>query len=93
MTSPIITEVRFTAVDPTEWKTGLLGFIAFTIDRALHVDGVALRRTASGRLTLSFPARVSKDGRKRSIVWPISDEARHGIESQVFEAIQFDARA
>lgn len=93
MNPPTLHDFRFTVAERAEQKTGLLGWIAFTIDDHVRVDGVTLRRTAEGRITLAFPARVAKDGRKRSIVWPISETARQAIESQVFEALHVDARS
>jgi DNA-binding cell septation regulator SpoVG len=91
MNPPTLHDFRFTAANRIEQTTGLMGWIAFTVNGQLRVDGVTLRRTAEGRLTLAFPARVAADGRKRPIVWPPSEEARQAIESQVFGALHFDA--
>ena len=90
MRSITLTEFRFAAANRMEMKTGLLGWIAFTINDTLRVDGVTLRKTAEGRLALSFPAKTASDGRKRSILWPVSNTARQDLESQVFEALNFD---
>lgn len=92
MTSLTLSEFKFTAANHMEMKTGLLGWIAFTVNGKLRVDGVTLRKTAGGRLALSFPMKVAGDGRRRPILWPISDIARQDIEGQVFEALHLDAR-
>ena len=91
MNSLTLTEFQFTAANRMEMKTGLLGWIAFTINDTLRVDGTTLRRTADGRFALSFPKKTSRDGRKHSIVWPISEPARQDLESQVFEALNLGA--
>ena len=91
MKSITLTEFRFTAANRMEMKTGLLGWIAFTINETLRVDGTTLRKTAGGRLTLSFPKKTNRDGRKHSIIWPINDTARQDMESQVFDALNLGA--
>lgn len=85
-------DFRFTAADATHIRTGLLGWISFAVNGGLRIDGVTLRRTADGRLALSFPLKLAKDGRKHSLVSPLSDIARQDIESQVFEALHLDPR-
>lgn len=87
MNPPTLHDFRFTAACRAEQKTGLLGWIAFSINGHFCVDGVTLRRTADGRLALAFPARTSRDGTKRSIIWPPTNEARREIEKQVFSAL------
>ena len=41
---------------PTEQKSGLLGYISCTYGD-IRLDGLAVRRTMTGDLTLSYPAR------------------------------------
>ncbi len=77
----------FTAAPPQLRKTGLLGWVTFVIGHALQFDGVAVRRTRNGRLTLSFPVRHDSTGRQHSIVRPTDAAARREIESQVFAAL------
>lgn len=38
---------------------------------------------ADGRLGLSFPSRVSKSGKKHSIVRPVDDAARRAVEAEI----------
>jgi DNA-binding cell septation regulator SpoVG len=83
-----ITDIAFKAAgDALVEQTGLLGWISVTIDNRLRLDGVTLRRTADGRLTLSFPAKRDGTGRKHSYVRPIDDRTRIEIEQQVFHAL------
>lgn len=46
------------------------------------LDGITLRRTASGRLALSFPSRTAGDGRRHPLVRPVDDAARQAIERE-----------
>lgn len=63
-------------------RTGLLGFLSVTYG-CLVLDGIVLRRTAEGRLALSFPARTDKTGRRHSYIRPASDDVRLEIEREL----------
>jgi DNA-binding cell septation regulator SpoVG len=63
-------------------RAGLLGYITVFVGR-LIVDGVTVRRTAAGKLVLSFPQRESRSGHRHAVVRPVDDEARREIEAQV----------
>lgn len=78
-----VSSLRLSWARPDLRKTGLLGWLSFVINDAIQVAGVALRRTADGRLTLSYPARRDRQGRTRHVLWPVGDEARRAIEEQV----------
>ena len=83
----VISNVSFSHA--AEWRrsTGLLGWVTFILDGCLAVDGVAVRRTTFGLLTLSFPARTDAGGRRHPIVRPLDEETRRDIESQVFSSL------
>jgi hypothetical protein len=82
-----ITEVRFFEAGPGDLKSGILGWVGFVLWRCVRASGVCIRRTRSGRLTLSYPTRLDRKGRKRFLFRPITDEARREIEAQVFAAL------
>ena len=84
----VVEDVRFTPASERDLATGMLGWLAFTIDRTIRLDGVALRRTLQGRLALSFPARQSRGGRRHALVRPVDDEVRRDLEAQVLGALQ-----
>jgi hypothetical protein len=92
MSGVTLTELRFSPADAEHQKTGLLGWLTFTICCSLRLDGVAVRRTADGRLTLAFPSKIDGSGRKRSLIRPISEEARLEIEDSVFSILMMDFR-
>jgi DNA-binding cell septation regulator SpoVG len=64
-------------------RSGLLGYLSIFYG-AMVIDGVTVRRTAEGRLALSFPERRDGRGRRHSIVRPVDDAARKAIEAAVF---------
>jgi len=72
---------------------GLLGWASFELYGHVRLDGVAVRRTRDGRLTLAFPERRDATGRRHPVVRPLNDEARREIEQQVFAALGLDAEA
>ncbi len=81
-------QVQFTRAAPVDRAAGLLGWISCSIG-VVRVDGLAVRRTRDGRLTLSFPR-----GRgKRQPVRPVDDRARREIERQVLDALGYPTEA
>lgn len=82
-----IVGVRFTAAPKDARARGLLGWVSATVGESLHLDGIAVRRTRDGRLTLSFPSRRDAAGVDHPIIRPIDNAARCWIEEQVFAAL------
>ena len=66
-------------------RSGLLGFVSVFYGD-LILDGITVRRTAEGRLTLSFPQRRDGRGRSHPLFRPIDDAARVRIEKAIFDA-------
>lgn len=64
-------------------RSGLLGYVSVFYGD-LILDGLTVRRTADGRLTLSFPERRDRQGRRHPYVRPLDDDARRRIERAVF---------
>ena len=87
MSTVVVADVRFVAASDGELRTGLLGWISMTVASALRLDGIALRRTREGRLTLSFPCRRDASDRQHFYVRPLDREARRSFEQQVFQAL------
>ena len=83
----LVSDVRFTAARREHVETGLLGWVTCVVNGGLQLDGLALRRTAAGRLAISFPARRDSSGREHPFVRPVSDTTRRSIEHQVFSAL------
>jgi DNA-binding cell septation regulator SpoVG len=82
-----VTDVRFTSASQVDRAHGLLGFITFTLNDALIIDGVGLRRTLLGSLTLSFPTRKDANGKLHAIARPTDDAVRCEMTRQVLEAL------
>ena len=82
-----ITNVAFTAAPEDLVETGLLGFVSCSVGDAIRLQGLTLRRTATGRLAVSFPARTDSAGRRHYFSHPLDDDARRDIEAQIFAAL------
>ena len=82
-----IADLRFRNASLSLQATGLLGWISFTIDGDLRLDGLTLRRTVDGRIALSFPSKRDRTGRERPYIRPVGDHARRELETQVFDAL------
>ncbi|MBI5433298.1 MAG: hypothetical protein HZA52_10755 [Planctomycetes bacterium] len=89
---PAVTDVAFKLAPDHARARGFLGWVRFSIDGRLGLDGVAVRKTASGRLALAFPERTDKYGRAYAVVRPLDDRTRIAIEVQVFDALARDGR-
>jgi DNA-binding cell septation regulator SpoVG len=85
-----ITDVRFSAARDDETAAGLIGWVSCVLNGNIHLDGVAVRRTADGRHVLSFPARRDAGGYQHFFIRPIGNVARMEIEAQVFRALGID---
>lgn len=81
-----VEEARFQDSTPKLAATGLLGWVSF-VWGGIRLDGVSVRRTAEGELTLSYPLREDRRGRTHPTFRPISDEVRREIEEQVFSQL------
>jgi hypothetical protein len=87
---PVVSEVRFYCADKTQRGSGLLGWATFLLDGRLRVEGIAIRRTAGGRLALAFPFRDDGYGKRWCYLRPINDETRVAIEEQVLGQLDLD---
>lgn len=81
-----ITRVRFLSAPAQEARHGLIGFASFKIGDLL-VDGVAVRRSATGGLVLAFPRRKDRAGRAHDTVRPANQQARDRITAAVLEQV------
>ncbi|MFQ5425923.1 MAG: hypothetical protein ACE5EV_02460 [Gaiellales bacterium] len=82
MNGPVVRIRSWTTGSEADLRTGLLGYLSVEYGD-LVLDGIVLRRTASGRFALSFPARTDRVGRRHSYMRPIDDQARQAIEREV----------
>lgn len=82
-TSLLLTDTVLTPARPADLATGLLGFVSCTVNFDLRLDGLALRRTAGGAYSITFPERRDSNGVRHPIVRPIDARARTDIERQI----------
>ena len=85
MDTPDIRVRAWTRGSADDERRGLLGFLSLAYGDFVF-DSVAVRRTADGRMALSWPERRDRHGRAHPYMRPVSDEARRRIEHAVFSA-------
>ena len=78
------TVAHFTPASPSEQHTGLLGYVRLRYGD-LVLDGLTLRRTAAGRLTVSYPARRDRQGGRHAYFQPADEEKRAEFERWFLE--------
>jgi hypothetical protein len=78
-----ISGVRFCRGSPAEIEHGLEGYISCVLNGAIGIDGLTLRRTQAGSLSISFPSRCDSRGRRHHSVWPKDRRAHYEIEQQI----------
>ena len=88
-----ISNVKFTPASPQEAKAGLRGSISCTLNGRLQLDGITLRHTRGGRMTLSFPFHQDKSGNQRFYISPLDDAVRKVLERQIFQALGIRERS
>lgn len=82
-----VSDVRLTPALARDAQSGLLGFVACVLGGRIKLDGLVLRRTTSGRLSISFPERRDAGGRSHPYIRPLDDQTRRELERQILEAI------
>lgn len=78
----MVSDVLFTSAPDGR---GLLGYVSCRVDDLL-LDGLALRRTRGGRLTVAFPCRRDRRGRMHPLVRPVGP----GVEAAILAALAGD---
>jgi len=87
-----ISDIQMMCASEIERQTGLLGWVSLNVD-SFRVTGITLRRTLTGNMTLSYPARNDKTGRQHFYIRPMNDSARREIEYKVFQALGIEGSA
>ena len=89
---PTITDVVVTPAPRADQALGLFAYLRFRLDD-LVLDGITLRRTRDGRLTLAWPERTDSAGRRHAVVRPAGDTERVALEAAVLAALALPAEA
>lgn len=85
-----IRDVHFTAAPPADVETGLLGWARLTLNGVLKLDAIAVRRTLTGHVTISFPARRARAGKEHKLMRPVNAEVGRELEHQILTALGFE---
>lgn len=83
-----VTDVVFSPATAHEGARGLIGYVRLRLGGRLRLDGLTLRRTASGAMTVSFPVRRDRQGRSHTLVRLLGEDMRADFERQVIAALR-----
>ncbi len=83
----LTSRLRFVAAPPGLRRTGLIGWVSVVLSGLVELDGIALRRSSTGSLFLSYPRRRDREGRDHAVVRPVDDQARRRIEAEILAAL------
>lgn len=83
-----VLQVHLTAASPHDRSSGLLAFLTVEVAGGIALDGITLRKTVAGRMTLAFPVRTDQSGRRHPTIRPLNNEARQTFEKEVFAWIK-----
>ncbi|MBL8841962.1 MAG: hypothetical protein JNL90_10610 [Planctomycetes bacterium] len=85
----VVTSLIFTPSDAASAATGRLGWLEFDVG-PLHITDVQVRKSANGRVYLSFSRfrRVDRRGREHFALRPANDDARLALEIAVITALR-----
>jgi hypothetical protein len=78
-----ITDLKFTVADGAHRASGILGWVKVTFAGAVIVDGIALRRTLTGDLAITWPTKPNG----RPVASPASTAARKMLEARILDAV------
>ncbi len=81
-----ISEVKLRLMENSE--DGLLGWASCIINGGLYINNIAIRRSRSGELVLSYPVQKSRRERKYFFFHPISREAQAAIDEAILGKLQ-----
>lgn len=85
--SLVVTKIAFTPAPAELRMSGLLGFIRLDLNRAMVVDGLAVRRSRQGTLVLTWPERRGTGGRHR-LVRPLHAHDRESLDRAILDELQ-----
>jgi DNA-binding cell septation regulator SpoVG len=87
-----VSDVRLFPGSLRDVADGLLGYLLIELDGGLLLDGITLRRSRAGELTLSYPAKRGP-GVEYFYIRPVDAESRREIERQILAALDLEDSA
>ena len=85
-----LSRVSETEAPPADRDRGIISYISCTMNNALRIDGVALRRTLKDEYTLSFPKKEGRGGDEHFYFKPINEAMRQEFLRQILVALGRD---
>ena len=77
--------VRITLSSSRDRREGLLAYVRVALG-PFKADGITIRRTLAGRVTISYPTRIARDGSAHPYFLPTDPAAREAFEKEILDA-------
>ncbi len=81
-----VSEVKIRLVD--EGADGLLGWASCVVNGALYLNNIAIRRSRSGELILTYPCKRSQSEAKYFYFNPITREAHRVLDEAILGKLE-----
>lgn len=82
----LVTGIRVARASRALESTGLVLFASCIICGVVRLDGITVRRTATGGLVVTYPARKSRAGRQHAVARLVDAEVRAELEARLIAA-------
>lgn len=82
-----VAHVRFTRASAELERTGLMGWVRCHLN-GIEVDGIAIRRTAEGRIVPFLPERQDKSGKLHRVVWIPDADERDSVSRSILAVLR-----
>lgn len=74
----------------SDQRQGVLGFVTLDLHSGLRLEGLVVRRSAGGRVYVSYPAKPGRDGRREYLFRPVDEEARRRLEREILDQLKLE---
>ena len=81
-----LSQITVIEAPPADRAHGLIGYVSCIMNDAIHIDGVALRKTREGEYSVSFPKKPGRSGDQHFYFKPINEAMRQEFLRQVLAA-------
>lgn len=86
-----VSEVKIRLVDDS--GDGLVGWASCVVNEALYLNNIAIRRSRTGELTLTYPSTRSRSDQRHFYFNPITREAKEAIDEAILGRLRRAGRA
>lgn len=83
-----VSDITFQRAHGAAYRGGVEGWVRCTIDSWLRLDGLVIRRTATGDVSVFFPEHIDAAARRHALIWPVRAEDRAELQRVILLEIR-----